>query len=589
MKISKLSILILVLIVGITGCKKKEDDEIPVITTEEAGAIFVTVTYSGQTVSGATVTTNPATEEVTTNAMGNVLIRDVSDGTYQIVATKDGLGSGSGAVDVDQGGLGEVTVFLEPGVYEGPMVDITLVSSQNTYVGYTVSLEAVVTDSIDASEDIDFEWSTDLDGVISTQGANSNGYASIEHVFETDGERTLTVSVTNSEGNTDSDQVMINIMALPDPVVLEPIEVVDYTMHLTWSQAETEEFSVYKVHREDLFGSEEIEIIYDINTTSFIDHDVEIGIEYNYQIELSIGGTAEIMSNAETGLFEGEYIDIGTNLEMLRHDPNNPMIYGLDTDNNALVFINTEQNQVVNTIPLGLTPTDMDFSLDNQLIYIAKGGSTEITIIDIASQSVQSTLDVEIGTGVWEGPPHTLAVMANGLLAFAGADDSNRIQLVETTSGNNVFTSSESPHEPYVVANSDGTKLFVGESDVSSCELLQYELIDSELTLQETSYYFSFTDKNVFLTDNDDFVFYAKRKFLASSLPSIAGTFGDEIYAINADGSLALGEEEAYNGFNYSTVSNLPLSTKVSVFGNDNYTAYLFQEETNRLYKVTIE
>lgn len=584
---NKWRILFLILIIVATGCKKKEEDVSPVIP-EESGAIFVTVIFNGQPIPGAEVSINPGSEEGITGASGNLMLEDISEGIYQVFATHDEIGSGSGAVSVDPGDVSNVTIQLVLGVFEGPMVDIITVNPLTADVGDTISVTVAAFDNIDAFEDINFEWSTDVDGVISTEGVSSDGYGLLKFVFATEGERLLTVTVTNSEGNSDSDERAINIMELPDSLVLDTPEYQNYALHLNWSQSDAENFMSYRVYRQAQFGMSLIEMIYDINTTSYVDSELTLGTEYSYQIGMVLEDGTEIMSNIETVQYDGEYIYIGTGLDMMRHDPNNPIIYGLDTDNNTLLFINTELNEVVNSIFVGSFPTDMDFSMDNQLLYVANYGSTEITVVDLASQSVQSTFFVETNLGIYGGNPYTLAVMANGLLAFSSEDQWNNIKLVDINTGDNVFTTSQAIREPYLASSSDGTRLYVGETG-SAGELLRYDLVNDELVLLESSSEFGNSVRQVFLTNNDEFVFCAGRKFLANNVPSLLGTFGSGVYAINSNGTWALGEHHVFSGNEYNIVTELPLSTKVSVFGNDDIIAYLYHEQTARLYKFSIE
>lgn len=588
MKISKWSILILILVVGMTGCKKEEDDEIPVIPQGD-GTIFVSVLYNGQPVSGAVVTTDPETSEVTTNETGTASIEGAEEGIYQVFATQGNIGSGSAAVAVDPGDVSDATVHLIAGVFSGPMVDIVWVAPQTAGVGDTISVTAMVFDTNDEDEDILFEWSTDVDGVISNQGVNENGNAVLEHVFETLGQRVLTVTVTNSEGESNSDYVPINIIDFPDPVVLELVSDQGYTPQLSWTPTDANNFSAYRIYRQSDAGFSSIQYINDIATTSYTDSDVELDSEYSYKVGIQLNNGFEVMSNVVSWQFEGSYIEIGTGLDMMLHDPNNPMIYGLDTDNNSLVFIDTELEQVVSSIFVGSTPTDMDFSFDNQLLYIANSGSNEITVVDLASQSVQSTFFVDTEIGTWNDNPSTLAVMANDLLAFSGGDSFNNIKLVDINSGENVFTTSNSILNPYICANSDGTKLYVGEASGSSSELFRFDLVDNELVEVQDSENLYNNVQHLLITDNDEFVFFAQRKLLASNLPSNLGGFDDYIYAINSDGSRVLGENEVFNGNDYSAIGGLPVSTKVSVFGNDNSTAYLFHYPSARLYRITIE
>jgi len=588
MKLLKQSLFIAFLLVVLTACKKNEDEETQT-TQQGTGSIFVTVVFNGQPISGANVFSNPETSEGTTNETGNLMIENVPPGIYQVFATKEGLGSGSGALSVSPGDLGEVQINLVPGGFQGPMVNIMLSSPQVVGMGTVVTINALVFDNVDAVADLAIEWSTDIDGVISTAGVGANNVAVLEHVFEEEGIRTLTVTVTNSEGNTGSDQLELNVMDIPEPVVLDPIESEDYALNLNWSQTDANGFVSYKVYRQGQFmGTQLIEEIFDIGTTSYTDSDVSINVDYNYRIGLYFENGDELTSNIETGQCAGHSVYIGTGLDMIRHDPNNPIIYGLDTDNNSLVIINTELEEVVNTLYVGPFPTDMDFSLDHQLLYIANYGSPAITVVDLASQSVQNTLTVDTEIGTYGGNPYTLAVLSNGLLAYSSKSQSNNVKVVDISTGDHVSFSFPSVYAPYMISNSTGTKLYVGRRQ-SGNRLRQYDLVDDALVVVDDINHYGSGSSLVLITNNDEYVFYADRKYPASDITTVLGVFSDRIYAINSSGTRALGESEIFDGNNFNTLSSLPLQTRVSAFGNDDVTVYLYYEQLARLYKYTIE
>jgi len=97
------------------------------------------------------------------------------------------------------------------------------------------------------------------------------------------------------------------------------------------------------------------------------------------------------------------------------------------------------------------------------------------------------------------------------------------------------------------------------------------------------------SERQVFVTDTEEFAFFSRSKLLVSSLASNLGSFDHHIYAINSDGSRVLGENLIFNGNDYSVIGNSPFSTKVSVFSNDDNFAYLYREQSEKLYKIPIE
>lgn len=586
MKISIWIVFTLSLMIVLTGCKKKDEEEAPV-EQAETGSIFVTVFYNGQPVPDVQVTIDPDVGGGTTDASGTLMIQDVPTGIYHLIGTTNEIGTGSGAVAVSSGNVSEVDIQLAAGVFEDLMVDIAMVYPQNADVGESVTIKAVVNDGLGSEEDIVFEWSTNINGVISTEGADNNGIASIEYSFDSAGEYLLTVSVTDPDGNTDSDSTLINISGLPVPVELEPVEVNAYSLELNWSQTEEEEFSSYRVYREGQFGYESMGTIYDIGTTHFIDDEVSLGVEYNYKISLNLGFNEQVWSNVQSGQVILENVYVGTGLDVIKHHPVSPIIYGLDTDNNSLVIIDTEAQEVVSTITVGPFPTDMDFSLDNQLLYIANSGSTEITVVDLASNSIQNTLSDQTGSEAWEDNPYTLTVLAEGLIAFSGGDQSNHITVISSVDGSIVSTSLNWLGISILTSNSDGTTVFGGDASPSH-ELYRYNLVGDELILQESINHYGWAPKLIFVTDDDQNVFFGERKYTTANINTVEGVFEDRIFAVSGDGAWVLSEEQVFSGNDFSIVADLPFSTRISVFSNDDASAWLYQEQSARLYKIAV-
>ena len=91
-----------------------------------------------------------------------------------------------------------------------PVVVITSPGDEDTYKeGEPIDFGAVVSDVEDEEEDLVVVWESDIDGVLSTEGADGEG----EVGFSTDGlspgEHIITVTVTDSDGNTTTDAVVI--------------------------------------------------------------------------------------------------------------------------------------------------------------------------------------------------------------------------------------------------------------------------------------------------------------------------------------------------------------------------------------------
>jgi fibronectin type 3 domain-containing protein len=585
--LKKFSLLLLLFLV-FNSCKKDEEVVPVVVEEDQNGAVFATVTVFGQVVSGATVTTMPETGSFTTSGTGSVLMQNIPSGIYQICAFKEGIGSGSSAIVVDKDEITQVQINLIPGVFENPMVDI--VSTSSSVIGLDEPFEviAVASDNIDGSESLSFSWSTDIDGEISTVGIGMSGYAVLNTSFSTEGPRILTVTVTDSDGNTGTDQISFTVLDIPEPVVLNPIENDGSTLVLNWSQSESDEFELYRVYRSTGSSFQIVGIIDVITSTQFIDENLVLGQVYIYKIATVLQGGTEIFSNEESGVYAGDYIQLSSEITMLRMDPNSSVLLALAQDANSLIFIDTENFEVMNTIFVGSSPTDMDFSMDGQHLYIANYGSSQIAKVNISSQTLESNIFVQTDIGNWDGNPYTLAVLSENRLAFTSEDQWNSIKVVDINSGTNLQDFG-SVYQPYILASNDGDDLFIGESGSSGSELIKYSSNGSEFVFNQESGNGTSAVRQMHMTADGDHIFYQRKKFLSANVTSILGTFTETIYAINPQGNRALGNTKVFNGDTFILLGSLAIETTVSAFHSDGTTAFLFDEDTNRLYKLTID
>ena len=77
--------------------------------------------------------------------------------------------------------------------------------------GETVDFEAIVSDIEDDEETLDIVWESDIDGVLSTDGASEDGTVGFSTDDLTPGEHAVTVTVTDSDGNVTTDTVVITV------------------------------------------------------------------------------------------------------------------------------------------------------------------------------------------------------------------------------------------------------------------------------------------------------------------------------------------------------------------------------------------
>lgn len=107
-------------------------------------------------------------------------------------------------------------------VGNGPTVTLDTPSTGDVVnEGEAVTFQATVSDGEDRATDLAIEWASDLDGVFSTQGANSTGVSSFTYDDLSPGSHTITVTVTDTDGFPALDRATVLVNALPTAPTVE--------------------------------------------------------------------------------------------------------------------------------------------------------------------------------------------------------------------------------------------------------------------------------------------------------------------------------------------------------------------------------
>ncbi len=578
------SILLLSVLLLSLSCSKDESKIDP------NGSAFVTVLYNYQVISGSQISTEPSTQIVTTDLTGSAIISDMPIGGYKVNAFHPEIGSGSASVTVLENEAADVTINLIAGIFENPLVNIELPVDFSIHnLGNEINFSAIISDAQDNPPTLTIEWSSDLDGILNSDPANSNGISSFSTNSLSQGEHIITLKVTNSDELESMDQITINVKELPDAVTLNPIEISSNGLNLNWTISTEPDFSNYRILRsENTSGPYNIiEVISDHNAVNFTDINVSFGVRYYYQIAMVLNSGDESFSNMESQLFEGENIDLGVSIVRMIIDPVRPYIYALDQNNNSLLFINKNSKTVEKTIFVGSIPSDIDINLDNSKAYIANYGSTQIAVIDLETQEKVNDLFVNTG-GTWDGNPYRLVCLAGDKLVFTSEDQWNNLKLINSINGA-LLNTTGSIYQPGLLSNSSGTVVFVTESGSSGSATLRYNLSGNELNkVDESDGGSSFGLRDGCISGNDTYIFHRRIKYLTNNLNSELGIFNENIIDCNHDGSIAIGVENIWDAETFSIIKPLPITSSILRLDNDGNTIYIYDNSTSKIYIITI-
>jgi len=358
---------------------------------------------------------------------------------------------------------------------------------------------------------------------------------------------------------------------------------------LNWSASEEEKFINYRILKsENAYGNfEVIDLIADVNTTTYFDDKVKFGLNYHYQIIVVIESGEESMSNIESKRFEGDNIDLGVNIVRMIIDNERPFIYGLDQINNSLLFINKETKAVEKTIFVGSSPTDLSINLSNTKMYVANFGSTLIAVIDLDTKEKIDDLTVDPNLGSWEGNPYRIVCLADDKIAYTGEDQWNGVKLIDAKTGA-FISSSGSIYQPELVTNKDQTIVYGGECCLSTSTIMRFAFEGENTNVKDENAIDGYARRALCISKDDKYIFYHSRKILAQNLSSIIGSFSENIYACNSDGSIAIGENNIWDANTFSIIKELPISSTIMKLDSNDTTLYIYDNNTSKIYLISI-
>ena len=137
-----------------------------------------------------------------------------------------------------------------------------------------------------------------------------------------------------------------------------------------------------------------------------------------------------------------------------------PYAYITNQGDNTVSVIDTANDTVTATIPVGNGPLAVAISPDGKKVYVANAYDTAtISVIDTSTNTITSTVPVG---GTW---PYGVAVSPDGARLYIAKTDSNTVSVIDTAT-NTVIASVNINGSPRgVVVSPDGKKLYVTNYD----------------------------------------------------------------------------------------------------------------------------
>lgn len=171
----KIFLIILALIILLPSCKSPSSPDTDGVTTTGTISGTVTDASTGNPIAGASVSTQPTTLLVTTDAQGNFSISNVTPGSYTVSASASGYLAGSASVTVTGGQTAAANLALQPEPTTGTISGtVTEEGTSMPIAGASVSTQPATTT---ATSDAQGNYTiSDVDEGSYTVTASASGY-----------------------------------------------------------------------------------------------------------------------------------------------------------------------------------------------------------------------------------------------------------------------------------------------------------------------------------------------------------------------------------------------------------------------------
>jgi YVTN family beta-propeller protein len=124
-------------------------------------------------------------------------------------------------------------------------------------------------------------------------------------------------------------------------------------------------------------------------------------------------------------------ISIGGHPSHLAMSPHGSLLAIMDEDDNAVVFVDTDRDEVVKRLPGFFVPHFIRFAADGKFAYVANIGANHVTRVDMQRLEI----DGHVALDGFEGPPNATVVVNEGGFADVQIDRSGVLYAAHASSG----------------------------------------------------------------------------------------------------------------------------------------------------------
>ncbi len=252
-----------------------------------------------------------------------------------------------------------------------------------------------------------------------------------------------------------------------------------------------------------------------------------------------------------------------------------PLLYGLNSQKNQLVVIDTPTLMPIRAEIIGSAPTDIALTADGARAIVATFGATELAVLDLGNEVKLLADTIRV-----PGNPFRVT-LAGDRLVYAEQDQTSDMAYVDTVN-ETVVASLGTVFQPDVELDPSGRYLYAGESAGPAAYLRRFDLDSGDFVAAGvTTASYAYPSRRLFY--HSGALFYAEHKFDAETLAEL-GDFGADIVALSPDGRFALSRRHIYDADTFGELGVLPTDSNLVAVDAASATVYQFDNEIGAIF-----
>ncbi len=555
-------------------------------TSSESGSLTVKITYQQDPIENQNVLLDPIAVSKKTNIEGEVVFMDLEANEYTVLVNHPTYGAFSETVSIDGNIDAFVQLDLDPAAnLSFECIIIAPFEGESYQFGESFSFAAILQSIKYDPTSYAYVLSSNQDGELKQGVFSSFSDFQVEIIGLNTGEHELKLEVTDKDGLKDEARVNVTIVEQVEPIQLFTDSSEKLSNKIYWEHTIGDDFSRFEVYRNDPPSSSMslYEVIEDSSVREFVDNKLLIDKQYTYRVDVVLPNEIRNESNEVENSIQAPFTQFPFRIQKVLHDSKRDVVYAISKNDNTLFKVDIVTLEIIDELKGFWAPTDMCFDDDMNFMYVPNSSQETIAVVDLDMFKIDNYLVTKPFNTQLEDNPISVAYI-DGLGVAYQPIGWGWVSVLDPISGDLVLRASHQFSGSDIVSIPGQKVMFAN----TGSELIRFDYSPNQLQLTN-QVSFQNSNANISFSSDYKYIFGGKEKRYTNNLESILGSFEEEVFASNYDGTLAFGNNFIWDAESFEVLRGMPIEAEVMCTSSDGLTLFAFDGVSEKLYYLNLD